>query len=374
MSGVGETILITGGAGFIGSHLADRLLAAGNRVRAFDNLTPQVHGERAARPDYLAADVELQLGDVRDPEAVRRALDGVDAVVHLAARVGVGQSMYELADYTSENSAGTAVLLQALLERPVRRLVVASSMSIYGEGAYTTRDGRPAEATERTADQLARRDWEPLGPGGEELVPVATPEVKQPALSSVYALTKYDQERLCLIYGEAYDVPTVALRFFNVYGTRQALSNPYTGVLAIFASRLLNHRPPLVYEDGLQRRDFVSVSDVARACALALERDEAAGHALNIGSGSSVTVLELGHELARLLGRPLEPELTGSYRVGDVRHCFADIARARELLGFEPEIALADGMAELASWLEGQAAVDSVEAAAAELAARGLAR
>jgi dTDP-L-rhamnose 4-epimerase len=370
---VPETILVTGGAGFVGSHLADALLARGDRVRALDNLTPQVHGD-AARPAYLADDVELQVGDVRDRDAVRRALQGVDAVVHLAARVGVGQSMYEIADYTAENTAGTGVLLQALIEQPVRRLVVASSMSIYGEGAYTTRDGRAVEPGERTSEQLEQHEWDPRAPGGEALVPAPTPESKPLGLTSVYALTKYDQERLCLLYGSAYGVPTTALRFFNVYGTRQALSNPYTGVLAIFAARLLNDHAPLVYEDGLQRRDFVSVHDVARAVALALDCEEAAGYAINVGSGSSVTVRELGEKLAQLLGKPLEPEQTGKYRIGDVRHCFADIALARELLGFEPQVALEDGMRELAEWLAGQQATDSVEAAAAELVQRGLAR
>src|SRR3954447_22305041 len=356
-----ESVLITGGAGFIGSHLADRLLQQGHRVRAFDNLTPQVHGD-VARPDYLADDVELVVGDVRDRDAVRRALDGIDSVVHLAARVGVGQSMYEIANYTAENSAGTAVLLEALLDRPVRKLVVASSMSIYGEGLY-----EPVQPPPRTREQLERDEWEPAGAR-----PVPTPEWKRPDLSSVYALTKYDQERLCLVFGDAYNVPTVALRFFNVYGTRQALSNPYTGVLAIFASRLLNDRPPLVFEDGLQRRDFVSVHDVAHACELALTRDGADGRAVNIGSGRSVTVLEIAAKLADTLGKEIEPEVSGQYRFGDIRHCFADISLARETLGYAPEHELEDGMRELAGWLEGQVATDRVDAATEELNSRGL--
>jgi dTDP-L-rhamnose 4-epimerase len=363
---VSGSILVTGGAGFIGSHLADRLLAGGYRVRALDNLTPQVHAE-GGRPAYLAEDVELVVGDVRDPEAVRRALDGVDAVVHLAARVGVGQSMYEIADYTFENSGGTAVLLEALLDRPVRKLVVASSMSIYGEGAY-----EPVQPAPRTRAQLERDDWEPRGPAGEELHPVPTPESKQPDLASVYALTKYDQERLCLVFGDAYGIPTVALRLFNVYGTRQALSNPYTGVLAIFASRLLNGNAPLVFEDGNQRRDFVSVHAVAQAFELALERDGADGRAVNIGSGESVTVLAIAERLAKTLGKDIPAQVSGSYRVGDIRHCFADISLARETLGFEPEQRLEDGMSELAEWLEGQVAADHVERAAEELRSRGL--
>ena len=361
------TVLITGGCGFIGSHLADELLRSGSRVRVLDSLVEQVH-EGARRPDYLDPDVELVVGDVRDPEGVREAISGVDAVVHLAARVGVGQSMYELGEYTDANTHGTAVLLEALLDRPVGRLVVASSMSIYGEGLYVARDGRPVADARRTREQLERGEWEPDG----ELEPVPTPESKPPALTSVYALTKYDQERLCLVFGSAYDVPTVALRFFNVYGTRHALSNPYTGVLAIFASRLLNGRPPLVYEDGLQRRDFVSVYDVARACRLALESD-AAG-VVNVGSGRSVTVLEIARLLGDALDSDLEPVVTGKFRTGDIRHCFAEVAAARELLGYTPQVELEDGIAELVDWLADQDAEDRVEAAHGELEARGLAR
>jgi dTDP-L-rhamnose 4-epimerase len=362
-----ETVLITGGAGFIGSHLADALLARGQRVRALDSLIPQVHGD-AVRPAYLSDDVELMSGDVRDADAVRRALDGVDSVVHLAARVGVGQSMYELAEYTSVNSFGTAVLLEALAERPVRKLVVASSMSIYGEGLYTDKAGGEVEPAERTREQLAAREWEYAG-----LEPVPTPERKRPGLSSIYALTKYDQERACLVAGAAYGIPTVALRLFNTYGPRQALSNPYTGVLAIFASRLLNNRPPRIFEDGLQRRDFVSVGDVARAFALALEDDGADGLAVNVGSGRSVTVRELATQLGAVVGRELEPEITGESRVGDIRHCFADVGLAATTLGYAPEVELADGMSELAAWLEGQTAEDRVDDATAELARRGLA-
>jgi dTDP-L-rhamnose 4-epimerase len=300
---------------------------------------------------------------------VREALEGVDAVVHLAARVGVGQSMYELSEYTSANSCGTAVLLEALLDHPVRKLLVASSMSIYGEGATS-----PVPAVERRREDLEARRFEPRGANGEELTALPTPETKQPANSSVYALTKYDQERLCLVFGDAYDVPAVALRFFNVYGPRQALSNPYTGVLAIFASRLLNDRPPLVYEDGGQRRDFVNVADVARACRLALERDGADGRALNIGSGESVTVTEIGQKLASVLDVAIEPEVTGKFRAGDIRHCFADITLASELLGYRPTVGLEDGIAELAEWLETQTAEDRVDDATAELVSRGLAR
>jgi dTDP-L-rhamnose 4-epimerase len=363
---VPENVLVTGGAGFIGSHLADELLRAGHRVRVLDSLVEQVHGE-SQRPDYLDEEAELIAGDVRNPEVVRGALEGIDSVVHLAARVGVGQSMYEPAEYAAANTAGTGVLLEALLDHPVRKLVVASSMSIYGEGAY-----EPAPAQERTREQLERGEWDPRGPNGERLEPVPTPETKEPSLASIYALTKYDQERMCLLYAKAYDVPAVALRFFNVYGPRQALSNPYTGALAIFASRLLNDRAPVVYEDGDQRRDFVNVVDVARATRLAIERDGADGQPVNVGSGHSASVLEIAEALARLLGKKIEPEVPGKFRAGDIRHCFANVTRAREALGFEAEVPFERGLAELADWLEGQPADDRFDEAAAELDRRGL--
>jgi len=365
-------ILITGGAGFIGSHVADELLRHGHRVKALDNLSEQVHGPRARRPDYLHPDVELVRGDVRDASAVRRALVGIDAVYHFAAVVGVGQSMYEVAEYTSTNNLGTAVLLEALIARPVHRLVVASSMSIYGEGLYRTPTGSVVPGNERPIDQLRRGDWEVRDGDGARLRPMPTTEEKPPSLASVYALSKYDQERLCLMVGRAYGIPTVALRFFNVFGTRQALSNPYTGVLAIFAARLLNGNRPLIFEDGLQKRDFVSVYDVAQACRLALENPDAANQAFNIGSGRACTVLDVAALLGTVLGTDLEPDVSGKYRVGDIRHCFADISRAQRVLGYRPRVSLADGVVELAGWLEGRVACDRVAEASAELAVRGL--
>ena len=365
-------ILITGGAGFIGSHVADELLHHGHRVRALDNLSPQVHGADATRPAYLDRDVELVRGDVRDPDAVRRALDGIDAVYHFAAAVGVGQSMYEVDHYTSVNNRGTAVLLEAIIDHPVERLVVASSMSLYGEGLYRGADGTLSEGQERPLAQLRAADWEVRDADGAALEPVPTPETKTPSLSSIYALSKFDQERMCLLIGRAYAIPAVALRFFNVFGTRQALSNPYTGVLAIFASRLLNGNAPLIFEDGLQRRDFVSVYDIAQACRLALEVPGAAGRAFNVGSGTPHTIREVAALLSAILGKTIEPEICGKYRVGDIRHCFADITEAREALGYEPRVTLEDGLVELAEWLQDQAAVDRVEDASRELAARGL--
>jgi len=368
-----KRILITGGAGFIGSHLSDELLARGYEVRALDCLSPQVHGPECARPQYLAREVDLHVGDIRDREAVRRALRGVDAVFHFAAAVGVGQSMYQLEHYTSVNNLGTAVLLEALVERPVERLVVASSMSVYGEGLYRLPDGTETAAAERTRAQLQAGSWEPRSQFGLPLSPVPTPERKRPSLSSVYALSKFDQERLCLLTGRAYNVPAVALRFFNVYGKRQALGNPYTGVLAIFAARLLNASPPVIFEDGLQQRDFVSVEDVARACLLALENPEATYGVFNVGSGHACTVREVARRMAEALGKAqIRPEVTGKYRMGDIRHCFADISHARKVLGYEPQVPFSRGLAELAEWLRGQVATDRVAQMRAELEARGL--
>lgn len=367
-------VLITGGAGFIGSHLADELIARGYRVRALDNLSPQVHGGGSRRPAYLADAVDLLIGDVRDSDSVHRALDGVDVVCHMAAMVGVGQSMYEIRNYTDVNNLGTAVLLEALAKHPVKKLIVASSMSIYGEGLYRRPTGQVTAAAERGLEQLKSGDWEVRDASGNALTPLPTPESKTPWLSSVYALSKYDQERLCLLVGRVYNIPTVALRFFNVYGTRQALSNPYTGVLAIFAARLLNGNGPLIYEDGHQRRDFVNVRDVARACALAVESPAAAGHAINIGSGQSSSVLEIAMRMSTVLERSgIQPQVTGKYRAGDIRHCFADITLARELLGYHPQVTLDQGLAELAEWLSEQVATDRVEEARAELEMRGLA-
>jgi dTDP-L-rhamnose 4-epimerase len=365
-------ILITGGAGFIGSHLADELLREGHRVRVLDVLTEQVHGRSATQPDYLSTDVELLRGDVRDPGHVRRALEEIDAVFHFAAAVGVGQSMYQVARYTSVNSLGTAVLLEALVARPVERLIVASSMSIYGEGLYRTVEGRLVHDAARSPARLKRGVWELCDEAGAALEPLPTVETKRPSLASVYALSKFDQERLCLLVGRTYGIPTVALRFFNVFGTRQALSNPYTGVLAIFASRLLNGQPPLIFEDGRQRRDFVSVHDVVRACRLALDSQDAVGHAINIGSGRAYAVTDVATMLGNVLGRPIPPLISAKYRVGDIRHCFADISLARQTLGYEPRVPLEEGLLELAEWLQGRPADDRVSEASAELSNRGL--
>ncbi|KJS33513.1 MAG: dehydratase [Desulfatitalea sp. BRH_c12] len=367
-----HSILITGGAGFIGSHLADDLVRLGHSVRILDNLCEQVHGPDGAIPTYLNPRAEIIQGDICDRKTVAAALKGAGAVVHLAAAVGVGQSMYQIEKYMQTNSLGTAVLLEEVIKNPVKKLVVASSMSIYGEGCYRTADNVRLTAGQRTHQQLGDGVWDILDVNGAPLIPMPTPESKALTLSSVYALSKYDQEMLCLMAGRTYGIPTVALRFFNVYGPRQALSNPYTGVLAIFAARLLNNKPPLIFEDGRQQRDFVSVHDVARACRMALASD-LKEEVLNIGSGQAYTIIEIAELLAQVMGKPhIAPVITGKYRVGDIRHCYADISRARRLLGYHPEISMTDGLAELCKWLADQQAEDHVDRAHLELAERGL--
>jgi dTDP-L-rhamnose 4-epimerase len=369
-----KNILITGGAGFIGSHLADVLIASGHRVRVLDNLCEQVHGADAKPPTYLHPEIEFMHGDIRNRDDVSTALQDIELVYHFAAKVGVGQSMYEIAEYTDVNNIGTAVLLEALTANPAEKLVVASSMSIYGEGLYRRSDNRIVDGYERNLDDIRRGMWELMDEEHNELAPVPTGEEKNPAISSVYALSKYDQERMCLMIGRAYNMPVAALRFFNVYGTRQALSNPYTGVLAIFASRYLNNNQPLIFEDGNQRRDFVHVADVAQACILAGFNAASSGHVFNIGSGTSFTINQIASLLAEVMGKAdIQPSIPGKYRQGDIRHCFADIAKARQILGFEPRVSINNGLEELAQWLKNQKASDHVDKARSELEKRGLA-
>ncbi len=369
---MGETVLVTGGAGFIGRAVTAELLKRGNRVRILDSLIEQVHGNRE-EPEGLPQDAELIRGDVRNGDIVARALTGVDSVIHLAAEVGVGQSMYAVERYTSVNEVGTAVLFEKLIERPVRRVVTASSMSIYGEGLYVDADGKHVETAERQARVSDEHGWDPVDDHGRPLKPVATPEWKRPSLASIYALGKYVQERQTLVMTGAYGMQGTCLRLFNVYGPGQALSNPYTGVLAIFASRLLNRQPPLIFEDGGQRRDFVHVEDVARAFAEALVSPDADGEVFNIGSGHDRSVSEVARSLARAMGREeIGPEIVGKSRTGDIRHCFCDGSKAAEKLGFRAEKNFEEGLAQLAGWVATQTADDRVDQARAELEARGL--
>lgn len=375
-----KRILVTGGAGFIGSHLVDALLLAGHTVRVFDSLEPQVHGglrESGQWPNYLAADCERVLGDVRDRKALHKALEEVDIIFHEAAAVGVGQSMYEIERYVDINTRGTAVLLDLLAnDRAIRgrvsKLIVASSMSIYGEGQYECPVHGRVYPKVRTGQQLAARDWEMHCPQCEQPTrPLPTDEDKPLHSTSIYAISKKDQEEMCLVTGRAYGLPVVALRYFNTYGPRQALSNPYTGVAAIFCGRLLNGHAPVIFEDGLQSRDFVHVSDIVQANLLAMEQAEMDYGVFNVGTGRPLTVLEVATTLGQLLGSQEMAEVVYKFRAGDIRHCYADVRRI-EMLGYRPTVRFEAGAAELVEWVRSQTAGDSFGDATRALTERNL--
>jgi dTDP-L-rhamnose 4-epimerase len=373
-----ERVLITGGAGFVGSHLADALASAGHQVTLFDNLEPQVHSAGTSRPAYLDPQHRLVPGDIRDPDALTPLIVDADVVFHLAAMVGVGQSMYQVRRYTDVNAMGMATLLEVLAtsRAPIRKLLVASSMSIYGEGAYTCAScGRMAPRLRR-AEQLDQAHWEVRCPlCGADLQPLPTDEDKPLYPTSIYAINKRDHEEMALAFGHAYGVPAVALRFFNIYGSRQALSNPYTGVAAIFSGRMLAGQPPVVYEDGRQMRDFVHVSDIVQACCLAMDQPAADYQVLNVGTGRPISVLQVGEVLARELGYSGELQLPRKFRAGDIRHCFADITRIQTLLGYSPARTFEDGARELVQWVASQnCQLQAIPDANAELAAFGLVR
>jgi dTDP-L-rhamnose 4-epimerase len=373
-------ILVTGGAGFVGSHTVDRLLADGHEVRVFDNLDAQVHGERATSARNLAGHlrtkaIDYRQGDVRDGSALRRALRGMEAVLHLAAAVGVAQSMYRPIYYAEANTVGTATLLETLANEPtgVGRLVVASSMTLYGEGAYRCPACGPQVGVTRPVEQLAAHRWEVECPVcSAPMEPRPTPETKPSECTSIYAITKKSQEEMALCFGQAHRLPVVALRYFNIYGSRQSLDNPYAGVGAIFVSRILNNHAPLVFEDGQQSRDFTHVHDIARANVLALTSDRVNGQALNVGTGRPTTVLGLAEALVRLLGRDLPPRVMQQFRAGDTRHCIADTTRLRELTGFVSEVTLDEGLGDLIAWSATESPVDAVEQSLAELQSKGM--
>ena len=363
-------VLVTGGAGFIGSHIVDALVGE-HEVTIYDNFEPQVH---RTEPDYLNKNAETIRADVRDRESLKSAVADADIIFHQAAMVGVGQSMYQIERYVDVNTLGTAKLLEILAneEHDVRKLIVASSMSIYGEGAYKCEDCGVTYPSLRTEDQMKSREWEMRCPEcGKAATPVPTSEEKPLQPTSIYAISKKDQEEMSLAVGRAYGIPTVALRYFNTYGPRQALSNPYTGVCAIFSSRIKNNNPPIVFEDGLQTRDFISVHDIASANLLVMENSRADYEVYNVGTGTPVSILKIAETLAELYERDLKPEVVNRFRQGDIRHCYADISKIRRL-GFEPSMSFEDGMQELVAWGETQDADDRSDVAFEELKERGL--
>jgi len=367
-----KRILVTGGAGFIGSHLVDRLIQIGHKVRIVDNLEAQVH---SARPDYLNPEAEFIEADILNPSAMAKALKNIDVVFHQAAVVGVGQSMYQIRKYTDVNCSGTAQILDTIVNGnyEIEKLIVASSMSIYGEGAYSCGHCGQVYPKTRTETQLKSGMWEILCPNcGCTVKSLPTDEEKTLQPTSVYAVSKRDQEEMCLSVASAYKLPMVALRYFNTYGPRQSLANPYTGVAAIFLSRIKNGNPPLIFEDGNQMRDFVSVHDIVQANILAMEKQEADYQTFNVGSGHPVTIKQIADILLNIYKSDLHPEILGKYRAGDIRHCYGDISKISKLLGFSPNISLNHGMIELAKWSESVKAEDKSVEAQAELEKRKL--
>jgi len=369
-------VLVTGGAGFIGSYLVDALVKDGCKVAVLDNLTPQVHRDGKV-PSYMNSSINFIRRDVRDRNGLSRALKDAEVVFHHASVVGVGQSMYEIERYVDANSRGTAALLDVLVneKNSVEKLIVASSMSVYGEGEYLCdRCGR-IHPEVRPFEQLRNKEWEMrCDRCGASARPIPTSEDKPLHPTSVYAISKRDQEEMCLILGRAYDIPTVALRYFNVYGRRQSLSNPYTGVAAIFSSRLLNNNPPIIYEDGNQTRDFTHVSDIVQANLLAMQKEAANYQVFNVGTGEAISIKEVAEALGKALGSPVKPQVTYQFREGDIRHCYAEITRIREKLGYQPKVKFEDGMADLAEWVKGQSAEDLFTAAEQKLSSMGLTR
>lgn len=371
-----KKVLVTGGAGFIGSHTVDLLLEHGCHVVVLDSLEPQVHGNIDTPPAYLSREAEFIRGDVRDRDLLLRALKGCDAVIHDAAQVGVAQSQYQILRYTADNIVGTATLLDVLTteKTSVERLLVASSMSIYGEGQYRRpSDGALVTVSLRDPKDLEAGRFDLFDPEtGEALETVPTPETKALHCTSIYALNKKNQEEYALLAGDVHGLPTVACRYFNVYGPRQSLSNPYTGVAAIFSSRIKNGNRPLIYEDGEQSRDFIQVRDLAAAKVFLLHNEKARGAAYNLCTGRPTTVRRIAEYLAELLGRPdLMPEITGGFRAGDIRHCIGDPSRLAAL-GWKATTTLEEGLAGLVEWSSGQEAVDAVDKAHLELVERGL--
>lgn len=359
----------------MGSHLVDRLVNEGHDVRVYDLLEPQVHGKK--KPTYLNKEARYYFADIRNKDKLNKAMRDIEVIFHQAAQVGVGQSMYEIEKYVSHNSYGTAVLLDLLVntKNKVKKLVCASSMSIYGEGAYSCVNCGKVYPFLRREEQLRARQWEMCCPKcGAGVSSSGTGEDKPLFPTSIYATTKRDQEEMCLQVGIAYKIPTVALRYFNIYGPRQSLSNPYTGVAAIFLTRVKNNNPPVIFEDGRQSRDFIYVTDIVEANLLAMRQDQADYDLFNVGTGIPRSILDIAGSIISLCGKDMRPEVLNKFRAGDIRHCYADTAKIRSKLGFKPKVTFEQGMKTLIEWSDTQNAKDLTADAQMELKRRGLAQ
>jgi dTDP-L-rhamnose 4-epimerase len=368
-----KKVLVTGGAGFIGSHLVDELVKRNYEVIVIDSIDKQVHPEGI--PEYINLKARYIFEDIRKKKTLEEIVKEVDYIFHFAAKVGVGQSQYQIREYVDVNVIGTANLLDILVNKKnnVKKLIVASSMSIYGEGLYRCEKCGNIKPELRNFTEEKIDDWEPKCPFCKSnITPIPTPEEVLTKPNSIYALSKREQEEMSILIGKTYNIPVVSLRFFNVYGPRQSLSNPYTGVCAIFLSRIKNEKSPVIFEDGLQTRDFIWVGDVVKACILSMEKENANYEIFNVGSGKPTSIFEIANLLIKLLGKNLKPEITYKFRKGDVRHCYADISKIREKIGFEPETTLEEGLKKLIEWAKKTKAVDKFEKAHQELKKKGL--
>lgn len=369
-----QKILVTGGAGFIGSFLVDKLVELGHQVRIFDNLEPQVHGDK--KPDYLNPHAEFIHADIRDYDALRQALQGIEVVFHEAAAVGVAQSNYEIRRYIDVNVSGTANLLDIIINDKslhIQKILTTSSMTAYAEGFYSCSNCGQVKGELRPQSQLEKKDWQMYCPNCHQpITPILTPETAPQPCNSIYALTKKTQEDMLMLIGKMYQIPTIALRCFNVYGPRQSISNPYTGVTAIFISRLKNNQPPVVYEDGLQSRDFISVHDVIDALILAMDKPQANYQVMNLGSGQPTSIKDVALKLAEAMGKNIKPKITEEFRKNDIRHCFADITKAKHVLNWQPKVSFEQGMQQLITWSATQSAQDNFTQAEQELRTKGI--
>ena len=366
-------VLITGGAGFIGSHLCDDLVELGYEVTVIDNLDRQVHSS-GEWPKYLNKKVKKIKGDIRDRSIISAALKDCRVVIHLAAAVGVGQSQYQIEEYTSVNCLGTAILLEEIikLKQQIKRIVVASSMSVYGEGMYKNINDQIVFPKPRSIEQLKRSQWELMDSENQELSPIKTDEKKPLMPESIYAINKRDQEEMCIAIGKAYSIPVTAFRMFNVYGTRQSLSNPYTGVVAIFASKLLKNQRPVIFEDGNQIRDFIHIKDVTKAYVKALEINSHSWDIYNLGSGETTTVKDIAILMSAKLDMQIKPIIDNHFRSGDIRHCFANIKKINKELEWYPSFSFSLGLDSMIEWLKKETIVNDEKNSYTELVDKGL--